>query len=94
MQDRIRLAVSISGRGANLQALIEAAQQPDYPAKLAIVLSDKPDAGALKRAREAGMPAYPFPADSRTAFACIGQVLISEIRRFGLGLANVGEAAT
>jgi hypothetical protein len=40
------------------------------------------------------MPAYAFPADSRAAFApCVGQVLISEIRRFGPGLANVGGAA-
>jgi Formyl transferase len=69
MQDKIRLAVLISGRGANLQALIEAAQQPHYRAKVEIVLSDRPDAGALKRARGTGMPAYAFPADSMAAFA-------------------------
>ena len=48
-----RVAVLISGRGSNMAALIEAAKAPDYPAEIALVLSNRPDA-AGPRARRAG----------------------------------------
>ncbi|OGL61174.1 MAG: phosphoribosylglycinamide formyltransferase [Candidatus Tectomicrobia bacterium RIFCSPLOWO2_12_FULL_69_37] len=54
---RLRLAVLASGRGTNLQALLDAGQDPDYPAEVALVLSDRADAPALRRAREAGAEA-------------------------------------
>lgn len=54
---RIRVAVLASGRGSNLQSLIEACAAPDAPAAVAAALSDRPDAGALDRARAAGVPA-------------------------------------
>ncbi len=47
---RKRVAVLISGRGANLAALIAAAKEPGYPAEIALVLSNRPDAGGLRRA--------------------------------------------
>ena len=53
---RIRVAVLISGRGSNLAALIDAAKAPDYPAEIALVLSNKEDAAGLAVAREAGVP--------------------------------------
>jgi phosphoribosylglycinamide formyltransferase-1 len=52
----VRLAVLASGGGTNLQAIIDAARQPGYPAELVLVLSDKPAARALERARAAGIP--------------------------------------
>jgi phosphoribosylglycinamide formyltransferase-1 len=45
-----RVAILISGRGANMAALIAAARTPDYPAEIALVLSNRPEAGGLKRA--------------------------------------------
>ena len=39
MTRRIRTAVLISGRGSNLQALIEATRAPDYPADIVLVIS-------------------------------------------------------
>jgi phosphoribosylglycinamide formyltransferase-1 len=51
-----RVAVLISGRGSNMMALIEAAKQQDYPAEIALVVSNRPDALGLPRAREAGIP--------------------------------------
>jgi phosphoribosylglycinamide formyltransferase-1 len=45
-----RVAVLISGRGSNMVALIAAAKAPDYPAEIALVLSNRPDAGGLARA--------------------------------------------
>jgi phosphoribosylglycinamide formyltransferase-1 len=50
-----RVAILISGRGSNMAALIEAAKAEDYPAEIVIVLSNRPDAEGLSRAREAGI---------------------------------------
>lgn len=49
-------AVLISGRGSNLQALIDAAADPDYPARIVRVISNVPTAAGLKRAEAAGIP--------------------------------------
>ncbi len=50
-------AILISGRGSNLAALLAAAADPSYPARIALVLSNRPDAAGLDRARTAGVPA-------------------------------------
>lgn len=52
---RKRVAVLISGRGSNMAALIEAAKAKDYPAEIALVISNVPDAGGLNIARTAGI---------------------------------------
>ncbi|HEY8383617.1 MAG TPA: phosphoribosylglycinamide formyltransferase [Microvirga sp.] len=52
-----RVAVLVSGRGSNLASLIEAAGAPGYPAHIALVVSNRPDAGGLERARAAGIEA-------------------------------------
>jgi phosphoribosylglycinamide formyltransferase 1 len=49
---RKRVGVLISGRGSNLRALVEASRDPDYPAKIVFVASNKPDAGGLTYARD------------------------------------------
>lgn len=51
-----RVAILISGRGSNMTALIEAAKANDYPAKIALVVSNRPDAAGLHRARADGIP--------------------------------------
>ncbi len=53
----LSLAVLISGSGSNLQALIDACKTPDFPARIAVVLSNRPDAYGLERARKEGLPA-------------------------------------
>ncbi len=50
-----RVAVLISGRGSNLAALIEAAKAKDYPAAIVLVVSNRPQAAGLARARDAGI---------------------------------------
>ena len=50
-----RVAVLISGRGSNMTALIEAARAEDYPAEIVLVVSNRPEAAGLARAREAGV---------------------------------------
>ena len=66
-----RVAVLISGGGSNLQALIDATAQPGYPARIVLVLSNRPDAYGLERARRAGIPALAIDHrafESREAF--------------------------
>jgi phosphoribosylglycinamide formyltransferase 1 len=69
---RKRTAILISGRGSNMVALIDAARNPAYPAEIALVVSNNPDAPGLGRAREAGITTAaidhrPFGKD-RTGF--------------------------
>ncbi len=53
---RKRVGVLISGRGSNLQALIDATQAPGYPAEIVLVISNVPGAQGLARAEAAGIP--------------------------------------
>jgi phosphoribosylglycinamide formyltransferase 1 len=67
-----RVAILISGRGSNMTALIEAAEAKDYPAKIVLVVSNRPDAAGLARAGAAGVATVvidhaPF-GDDREAF--------------------------
>lgn len=55
---KLPVAVLISGRGSNLQALIDAAAQPGFPAKIVAVISNKKEAYGLTRAQNAGIPTY------------------------------------
>ena len=50
-----RVAILISGRGSNMQALIEAARAPDYPAEITVVISNRPEAPGLEIARGMGV---------------------------------------
>lgn len=52
---RVRAAVLISGAGSNMAALVDAARDADCPFEVALVLSNKPDAGGLALAREKGV---------------------------------------
>jgi phosphoribosylglycinamide formyltransferase 1 len=58
---RTRLVVLISGTGTLLQALLDAAADPHYPAEVVAVLADSASAAGLERARAAGVPAVPVP---------------------------------
>jgi phosphoribosylglycinamide formyltransferase-1 len=53
---KLRVAVLVSGYGSNLQALIDAAASPEYPAQIALVVSNVAGAYAIERARAAGLP--------------------------------------
>lgn len=57
MPDKLNLAVLISGRGSNLQALIDACAKPDFPARISVVISNRPGVYGLERAERAGIPA-------------------------------------
>ena len=66
---RLKVGVLISGRGSNLQALIDAAADPTYPAEIALVICNRADAVGLERAARAGIAHRAIPHPSREAFA-------------------------
>ena len=81
---RKRVAVLISGRGSNMASLIEAAKAPNYPAEIALVISNRPDAAGLELARNAGVPTLvvdhrPHGKD-RAAFERVLQQALDEHR--------------
>ncbi len=55
MTTKKRVGILISGRGTNMQALIDACQDVSYPAEIVSVISNRPDAPGLGRARDAGI---------------------------------------
>ncbi|MEQ1713107.1 MAG: phosphoribosylglycinamide formyltransferase [Hyphomicrobium sp.] len=61
-----RVAILISGRGSNMMSLVEAARQPGYPAAIAAVISNRPDAAGLAWAQAQGIPTV---AIDHTAYA-------------------------
>ena len=79
-----RVAILISGRGSNMVALIRAATAEDFPAEIAVVISNKADAGGLEKARASGIPtatieSKPFGKD-RAAFEAVLQSALDEHR--------------
>ena len=68
-----RIAVLVSGGGTNLQALIDAQGRGELVnGELAAVLSSSPDAYALERAKQAGIPGYVLPrGDARAVTAAL-----------------------
>ena len=66
---RLRIGVLISGRGSNLQALIERASDPEYPAEIVTVISNRAEAQGLARAAAAGIPRLVIAEPDRAGFA-------------------------
>ncbi|MBI4002907.1 MAG: phosphoribosylglycinamide formyltransferase [Nitrospira defluvii] len=94
MSDRpsqlVRLGVLLSGRGSNLQAIIDAIEAGTLSAEIAVVLSNKQDAGGLDRARKHGAPAVwldpkPFAGrpDSREAY---DRAVLDVLRKYEVDL--------
>jgi phosphoribosylglycinamide formyltransferase-1 len=67
--ERLKVGVLISGRGSNLQALIEAAADPAYPAEIATVISNRAGAPGLARAAACGIPHHAVAEPDRAGFA-------------------------
>lgn len=84
---RTRVAVLISGRGSNMTALIEAAKANDYPAEIALVVANVPDAGGLATAQKNGIATavvdHKTFGKDRAAFE---QALQAELDKHRIGL--------
>ncbi len=59
---KVKLGVLVSGRGSNLQAIIDNIEQGLLPAEIAVVISDQPDTYSLERARKHNIPAFHISA--------------------------------
>jgi len=75
-----RLAVLISGRGSNLQALIDAIGEGRLDARIAVVISNRADAAGLDRARAAGIETLTIPHRDFPSRAAFETVLVRELR--------------
>ena len=75
---RLRVGVLISGRGSNLQALIEAAADPAYPAEIVLVISNLPEALGLQRAAQAGIARQIIAEPDRTVFATAAETALRQ----------------
>ncbi len=78
-----RVAIFCSGRGSNMEALVKAAGSKEYPAAIALVISNRADAPALEIARGYGVPAVaveskPFGKDREAHERAIDAVLAAE----------------
>lgn len=60
MTDKLKIGVLLSGSGTNLQAIIDAIAQEGLPVEIVHVLSSRPDAYGIERARTAGIPVTVF----------------------------------
>lgn len=83
---RLKVGVLISGRGSNLQALIEACARPGYPAEIVLVASNRPDAFGIERARRAGLPAVVVPHRDFADRASFEAALDGALRQAGAEL--------
>lgn len=83
---KLVLGVMASGRGSNLQSILDAIEKGTVPARVSVVITDKPEAKALERARAAGIPAVCVNRkeyDSRETFE---HALIDVLRAHGVEL--------
>ncbi|TWG92282.1 phosphoribosylglycinamide formyltransferase-1 [Luteimonas sp. J16] len=76
---RLRLAVLASGRGSNLQAILDAIASGHLQAELAGVFSDRASAQALERARAAGVPAQALSPRDFAARADFDRALFAHV---------------
>lgn len=81
---RKRVAILISGRGSNMKSLVEAARAKDFPAEIALVLSNRPDAAGVEWAKEQGIATaivdHKAYGKDREAFERAVQAVLREAR--------------
>ena len=82
----LALAVLISGRGSNLQALIDACADPDFPAHIVRVISNRPDAQGLDRAAKSGIATTVIDQTNYPDRAAFDGALSAEIQKSQAGL--------
>jgi len=74
------VGVLISGRGSNLQALIEAQRAGTLGARIAVVISNRADAVGLERAREARIPAVVMPHRTHASREAYDEAIVRELQ--------------
>jgi phosphoribosylglycinamide formyltransferase 1 len=86
MKQPLAVGVLVSGRGSNLQALLDACAMPDFPARVAVVISDREHAPALQRARAAGVEAVWINPKDFVTRESFDLTLVRELEKRQVGL--------
>lgn len=77
----LSIVVLISGGGSNLRALLEASQDPEFPARVVAVGADR-DAEGLEHAEEFGIPSFTVPFSSFDDREAWGDALLEQIQQW------------
>src|SRR5262245_59765708 len=83
---KLKVGVLISGRDSNMAALVEAARAADYPAEIAVVESNVPDAPGLKVAKEAGVATAVISHKGFPDRESFDRAVSAELERHAVGL--------
>ena len=83
---KLKVGILISGRGSNMAALIDAARAPDYPAEIAVVVSNVASAAGLEIAQEAGVATAVVPHKQFPDRESFDRVVSAELEKNGVGL--------
>jgi phosphoribosylglycinamide formyltransferase 1 len=81
MSRRRKVGILISGRGSNMQALIRAARDPAFPAEIAVVISNRPDAAGLDFAKAQGIATEIVDHKSHASREGFDQALDAALKR-------------
>ncbi len=84
--DQTPVGVLISGRGSNMAALVEAAEAANFPARIAVVIANKADAGGFDFARSRGIPALAIPHRDFPDKPSFEAAMTAELERHGVDL--------
>ena len=82
----MKLGILISGRGSNLQAIIDAIATGDMAASIAVVISNRAGAAGLARAEQAGIPTLVMPHKAHPDRASYDRALAAELKSRGVDL--------
>ena len=84
---KVKLGVLVSGRGSNLQTIIDNIENGNLAAEVAVVISDQADAYALERARKYDIAAVQLSAKGyRAKREEYDALLVGELRKYGVEL--------
>lgn len=84
--EKLNLAILISGRGSNMQALISACEDQDFPARVAVVVSNRPDAAGLEIAAVKNIPVAIVDHKTYTGKAAFEQALQDVLAGYDIDL--------
>jgi phosphoribosylglycinamide formyltransferase-1 len=81
---KLKVGVLISGRGSNLQALIDATRAPDFPVEIVLVISNVADAHGLERAAKVSIPTLVIPHKNYTSREEFDAALDAALKKAGV----------
>ncbi len=86
MEKKLKLAVFASHGGTDLQSIIDATGQPDYPAEIAVMISNNKKAFAVERAQKAGIPTIIWQQKNFDDDDSYADFMLAILRKYGVEL--------